>query len=60
MRAEESSLPMPLCACGCGDPTKLARQTDTKRGWVKGQPLRYLWGHSGHILRQRENAQKRS
>jgi len=37
-----------LCACGCGKETRLARQTSTKVGWVKGQPLRYICGHSGH------------
>jgi hypothetical protein len=34
-----------LCMCGCGQPTKLARQSSTRRGWVKGQPVKYLQGH---------------
>ena len=29
-----------LCECGCGRVTAIARKTDTKRGVVKGQPLR--------------------
>mgnify|MGYP001615900357 CR=1 FL=1 len=38
---------MALCECGCGRRTRLARQTERRSGWVKGQPLRYLKGHSG-------------
>ena len=36
-----------LCECGCGQPTKVAAKTRRSRGWVKGQPLRFLHGHSG-------------
>ena len=36
-----------LCDCGCGQQTPLARQTDRTRGWIKGQPIRYIVGHSG-------------
>lgn len=35
-----------LCHCGCGLPTSIARQSDTKRGWVKGQPVRFRVGHN--------------
>lgn len=34
-----------LCACGCGEPTKIATKTDKRYGHVKGQPMRYLPGH---------------
>ena len=34
-----------LCGCGCGQPTRLAEQTRTARGWVKGQPKRFVQGH---------------
>ncbi len=34
-----------LCQCGCGERTRIARQTDHKHGWVKGQPRRFLRGH---------------
>ena len=30
------------CQCGCGEITNLARQTDSGRGFVKNQPLKYL------------------
>lgn len=34
------------CACGCGRQTPLAPFTYKKRGWVKGQPTRFVRGHS--------------
>lgn len=36
-----------LCACGCGQHTRLAPRTCRRDGWVKGEPLRYLAGHHG-------------
>lgn len=36
-----------LCLCGCGGRTSLAPKTMASRGWIKGQPLRYIHGHSG-------------
>lgn len=36
------------CHCGCGKKTKSARITDKKKGWIKGEPLKYLHGHSGN------------
>lgn len=35
-----------LCQCGCGQPTNLSKITNVKRGYTKGQPLRYLHGHN--------------
>lgn len=34
-----------LCKCGCGQKTKIAKQTNTKRGWVRGEPYRFIQGH---------------
>jgi len=34
-----------LCECGCGLPAPIAPKTNTYRGWVKGQPLRFVKGH---------------
>lgn len=39
-----------LCQCGCGKPTKIARQTSKRDGYAKGEPLRYLSGHSKNRL----------
>lgn len=35
-----------LCGCGCGAPTGIAPRTYGKRGWIKGQPKRFLHGHN--------------
>jgi hypothetical protein len=35
-----------LCACGCGEPTKIAKSSDPRHGHVKGQGVRFLKGHS--------------
>lgn len=34
-----------FCQCGCGERTKIADQTRESRGWVKGEPIRYIRGH---------------
>jgi len=36
---------MKLCECGCGLPAPIAKMTDAKRGYVKGQPRRFIHGH---------------
>lgn len=35
-----------FCECGCGEPTRVARQTRNDRGDVKGQPVRFATGHN--------------
>lgn len=35
-----------LCECGCGGRVSIAKRNDTGRGWVKGQPIRFIAGHS--------------
>lgn len=34
------------CHCGCGQKAPIAKENNTRGGWVKGQPLRYIRGHS--------------
>jgi NUMOD3 motif len=34
-----------FCLCGCGASTSIAKQTNRKLGYVKGQPVRYIVGH---------------
>lgn len=36
---------MGFCECGCGKPTKLSPQSSKIKGWVKGKPMRYIFGH---------------
>lgn len=43
----QDSQPYGYCQCGCGRKTDLARQTRRDRGWVKGEPKRFILGHSG-------------
>ena len=35
-----------LCECGCGQETPLASQTNRSRGYVKGEPIRFINGHN--------------
>lgn len=37
--------PSGLCQCGCGQPAPIANRTSTARGYVKGEPMRFLVGH---------------
>lgn len=39
----------PICECGCGQIVGICERNDTSRGWVKGQPKRFV---NGHCLRQ--------
>lgn len=34
-----------ICECGCGQQTRLTPRTNRSKGWVKGQPLRYVRHH---------------
>lgn len=38
--------PSGLCMCGCGQPAPIAKRTSTSFGWVKGQPLKFILGHT--------------
>lgn len=35
-----------LCMCGCEQETRLAPQTRRDRGWVRGEPMRFVHGHT--------------
>lgn len=49
------SVSRPLCACGCGLPAPgVRRQTNTKRGHVKGEPALYRNGHHHRRYRHGE------
>jgi hypothetical protein len=39
-----------LCECGCGLPTRLAKQNETERGYAKGEPLRFRRGHHMRLV----------
>lgn len=46
---DNSVIPPGLCQCGCGQPTQIANQSRTARGWIKGQYKRYARHHSPRI-----------
>lgn len=46
---ESEPIPVGMCQCGCNKPTRLATRTHADRGWVKGQPLRYRFGHQPKV-----------
>lgn len=35
-----------LCECGCGRPAPVAQRNDAAKGYVKGQPTRFIRGHA--------------
>lgn len=35
-----------MCKCGCGQRTRISDKTDRAKGFVRGQPLRFIFGHS--------------
>lgn len=43
-----SEIPYGYCQCGCGQKAPLAPRTIESKGWVKGQPLKYIYRHYGH------------
>lgn len=44
--------PYGYCECQCGERTNIATRTQTRKGWVKGEPLRYIAGHRERALRR--------
>lgn len=45
----DPSVPYGYCHCLCGDKTPLALETKTKIGWVRGEPIRYIYGHQHRV-----------
>jgi hypothetical protein len=37
--------PSGLCQCGCGQPAPLAEQSVTARGYIRGEPVRFIRNH---------------
>lgn len=65
MTPPENIIPYGTCHCGCGENTKLAPTTNRKRGWIQGQPVRFVTGHNSRMqakidgLSNQERYQKR-
>jgi hypothetical protein len=52
--------PVKLCECECGEPAPLATRNDPRHGYVKGQPVRYIFGHRPGLKGPHEWARKLS
>lgn len=37
---------MKLCECGCGQPAPISDRNDTRRGYIKDEPMRRVHGHA--------------
>jgi hypothetical protein len=45
-RRDDVLLSEGYCACGCGQRTRIAKQSRCQLGHVKGEPVRFVIGHS--------------
>ncbi len=45
----ESVIAVGLCRCGCGAKTSIAKANDARQGYKKGQPVRFISGHSSRV-----------
>lgn len=43
--AENTDVAYYTCWCGCGQLTTISKQNNKNRGWVLGEPMRYIPGH---------------
>jgi hypothetical protein len=49
-----------FCECGCGQRTKISPKSDAPKGYVKGEPRRFIRGHSTRIVGKRWTLDERS
>ncbi len=47
----DNSIPYGYCQCGCGEKTRLAPQSCTSRGWIRGEPIAFVHGHNRQLPR---------
>src|SRR6187402_358857 len=38
-----------FCHCGCGEKTRISRHDYPSKGWIKGQPLKFINGHNSRL-----------
>lgn len=51
-------IPYGYCQCGCGLPAPISQLNDSKRGYVKGEPRRFIIGHHNYV-RPRKTIEER-
>lgn len=45
----KENIPYGYCHCGCGGKTRISTTSSTEKGWVRGEPRRFINGHNkGH------------
>ena len=44
-----TDIPVGYCQCGCGGLAPIAKQSDTRKGWIRGQPVRFIAMHHHRI-----------
>jgi hypothetical protein len=47
---DKQRVPYGYCHCGCGKKTNICNRTYKKRGWIKGQPFKYIRYHATQDL----------
>ena len=47
---------MKRCECGCGLMAPIAKLTNRRWGYVKGQPVRFVVGHNQHNMKTHSNS----
>ncbi len=47
-------IPKGYCQCGCGQKTSIAKQSNSRRGDVRGEPVKFLPGHGRNLAYLKE------
>lgn len=42
----DTPIPLGLCQCGCGQKTRIAAKSHARLGYVRGEPIKFVRGHS--------------
>jgi len=45
-----TKIPYGYCHCGCGEKTNIAKCTDKRFNWIKGEPVKYIKGHFTRVF----------
>jgi hypothetical protein len=56
MTAQEKNIPYGFCHCGCGRKTNISPVNYAQRGWVRGKPRLFVFGHHSRQLRSKVEA----
>ncbi len=48
-------VPYGTCHCGCGQKTNISKETDKRRGAIRGEPRKFVAGHQGRTFTDRSS-----